>query len=438
MLQPFQEHIRATNLLPLNSKLLVAVSAGADSTVLLHLLLASGYKPALAHCNFQLRGKDSTSDEAFCKALAKKHKLQFHCQRFDTKAYCNKFKIGVQQAARHLRYTWFKQLCEEGSYDTIVTAHHADDVVETILLNLVRGTGINGIKGIPQKNENIVRPLLGFTKTEILAFAKQTKITFRQDKSNDEVNYDRNFLRHKVVPLLRQLNPSLETTFMRNSANFRQEAGIVNEFLLNKATDYCTQTHDSLFINRNRIRHEKYLESILNYILSGYGFNATQQRNIADIVRGNEGIGKGFRTSTHILTVDRSDLVVRAIPAPEQVLQIDSLAQLKKIPFIKLSVLKQFKTPLQNELVVAQSRLRFPLTIRGRKTGDRFRPFGLEGSKLLSDFFKEQKLNAFDKDNCQLLVNGNGDIIWVMGYRSDDRYRVNGKETDLIKLKIIG
>lgn len=438
MLEKFQAHIRSGALFTPSSRVLLAISAGADSTVLLELLIRSGIKPALAHCNFQLRGKDSTADEQYCKQLAKKHKLTFHTKRFDVAAYCREKGLNTQLAARQLRYEWFHQLNEEGAYDHILTAHHASDVVETIFINLLRGTGINGIKGIPESNQKVIRPLLPFSKEEILKYAKSEKIKFRIDRSNNENKYERNFIRNKVIPLLRQLNPNLEDTFLRNSFHFQQEAGIVKEFLANKAVDYCTQTHDSLFINRNRIRHERYLESILNYILTGYGFNGTQQRNIAQIVRSAEGVGKGFRSATHVLTVDRSDLIIKALPGPNENLYIRDLSQLKKIPFLKTTSLKQFKVPSAAELIVAQSKLVFPLLIRGRKTGDRFRPFGLNGTKLLSDFMKEQKWNTFEKDNCSLLVNGNNEIIWVMGYRSDDRYKVTGKEADLIKLKIIG
>jgi tRNA(Ile)-lysidine synthase len=438
MLEKFQAHIRSKALFTPSSRLLLAISAGADSTVLLELLIRSGLKPALAHCNFQLRGKDSAADEQFCKQLAKKHKLTFHTKKFDVATYCREKGVNTQLAARQLRYEWFHQLIEEGAYDHILTAHHAGDVVETIFINLLRGTGINGLKGIPETNQKVIRPLLPFSKEEILKFTKTEKIKFRLDRSNNESKYERNFLRNKVIPLLRQLNPNLEDTFLRNSFHFQQEAGIVKEFLSNKAVDYCTQTHDSLFINRNRIRHERYLESILNYILMGYGFNGTQQRNIAEIVRSAEGVGKGFRTATHVLTVDRSDLIIKALPGPNENLYIRDLPQLKKIPFLKTTAVKQFKVPSAAELVIAQSKLVFPLLIRARKTGDRFRPFGLNGTKLLSDFMKEQKWNAFEKENCSLLVNGNDEIIWVMGYRSDERYKVTGKEADLLKLKIIG
>jgi tRNA(Ile)-lysidine synthase len=239
------------------------------------------------------------------------------------------------------------------------------------------------------------------------------------------------------VPLLKELNPQLEDTFLRNAFHFQQEAGIVKEFLSNKAVEYATQTHDSLFINRNRLRHEHYIESILHHILSGYGFNGTQQKNITEIVKAGDGIGKKFSTPSHILVVDRNDLVLKPVPQQAADLVIQSKAELMHLAFLKIKALKKFSLPTEKEFVVSASRLVFPLTIRTRRTGDRFRPFGLKGSKLLSDYLKEQKLNTFDKENCSILVNGNKEIMWIMGFRSDDRYRVKGNETDLLKFCII-
>lgn len=437
MLQAFESHIRKNSLFAKNQRLLLAFSGGLDSTVLVHLLLQCGFKPAIAHCNFQLRGKDSLEDEKFCQQLAKKNNLKFFTKRFDLGKYGKETGSNTQLAARNLRYEWFHEIISENNFDFILTAHHAGDIVETVIINLLRGTGINGLKGIPEKNGKLVRPLLPFRKEELEAYAKQHKIRYRTDQSNSENKYERNFIRNKIVPLLRELNPNLEDTFLRNTFHFQQEAGIVKEFLSNKAVDYTTQTHDTLFINRNRLRHERHLESILHHILTGYGFNGTQQRNIAELIRLGEGSGKIFRTSTHILASDRNDLILKEIPKAEPELVIPDFESLKKLPFFKVRKLAKFSLPKEKEFVVSADKLIFPLVIRSRKTGDRFRPFGMKGSKLLSDYMKEQKMNTFDKENCSILINGNNQIMWLMGFRSDDRYRVKGNEKDLLKLTII-
>ncbi|MEI8136339.1 MAG: tRNA lysidine(34) synthetase TilS, partial [Bacteroidota bacterium] len=220
---------------------MLAISGGIDSVVLAHLLKKGGYKFSLAHCNFKLRGKDSDADEAFCKSLGNDLEVNFYTQTFDTKAYCKKNKVSIQMAARELRYAWFNELVKKEKIDYVVTAHHANDVVETMLINLCRGTGINGLKGIPEKTEKIVRPLLNFTKDEIAKFAKNQKIKHRIDKSNLEAKYERNFLRLGVIPKLKELHPNIEQTFLNNVAIFKEEAEIVQDFLKEKSKLLITE-----------------------------------------------------------------------------------------------------------------------------------------------------------------------------------------------------
>jgi len=433
----FESHIQRNNLFDKNQQLLLAISGGLDSTVLAYLLNSAGYKLSLAHCNFQLRGKDSDEDEKFCIALAKKLKVPIFCKKFDTKEYCKQTGLNVQLAARKMRYEWFQELVTENNWDYLLTAHHANDVVETVFINLLRGTGIAGLKGIPEKNGIVVRPLLTFTKEQLLQFAKAKKIKFRVDKTNLDDKYERNFIRNNIVPLLKKINPQLEETFIRNSFHLQQEAGIVKEFLSNKSVEYATQTHDALFINKTRLKHERYIESILHYLISGFGFNGHQQKNILRAIQTPNTVGKVFISATHQLVIDRSDLVIKEITTPEQELRVNSFSELKKLAFIKTAPLKKFVPPQQKELVLSASKLVFPLVFRGKRTGDRFRPFGMKGSKLLSDYMKEQKMNAFDKENCTLMVNGNGEIVWILGHRSDDRYKVSAKDADLLKLSLV-
>lgn len=418
--------------------MLLAISGGLDSVVLAHLLKKSGFQFSLAHCNFQLRGKESDADEKFCRALAKKLGVEIFTTRFNTKDYCTEHKVNVQLAARKLRYDWFDTLLKKHSFEYLLTAHQANDVTETLFINLLRGTGINGLKGIPVQNGKVVRPLLNFKREELESFAKKEKILFRTDKSNLEDKYERNFIRLNIIPALKTLNPTLEDTILKNTSHLVQEAGIVAEFLEGKAAELITQTHDFVFIDKKKLVREKYAETILHHLIGGYGFNETQEQNILKNLRENAQIGKLFISDRYQLSIDRNDLVIRERTSDGQSeSRISSLEAFKKSRHFKISTLRKFVLPKQQELLLNSTQLIYPLIIRQRRTGDKFKPFGMKGFKLLSDFLKEQKLNTFERETCKVLINGNGEIIWVIGLRSDDRYKVNKTDTPLLKLSYL-
>lgn len=435
MLKKFESYLQKNHLFTKNDRLLLALSGGADSVVLAYLLKEGGYNFSIAHANFKLRGKESEQDEKFCSQLAKKLAVPFYTKSFDVESYQLVNQSSVQVSARNLRYEWFNELLKKSKSNFILTAHHANDVIETMFINLLRGTGINGLKGIPLKNGLIIRPLLHLEKEEILAFAKEKGIKYRTDKSNLEDKYKRNFIRLNIIPGLKELNPKLEQTFINNSNHFREEASIVKDYLEGKASEYLIQTHDSLFINKKKLKQEKYIKSLLHYIINGYGFNVSQENSILKNILSESTSGKYFFSSTHQLFIDRNDLVIKPIKKTNFAeLHIDSLKELKNTGFLKYSLVKQFKIPQKNELYLNVSQLIFPLCVRTKQTGDKFKPFGMSGFKLLSDFVKSEKLSLNQKENCKLLVNGNGEIIWVIGYRSDERYKVSKTETDFIKL----
>ncbi|MES2680185.1 MAG: tRNA lysidine(34) synthetase TilS [Bacteroidota bacterium] len=438
MLRAFQQHIASQKLFEPQDKLLVAISGGIDSVVMAHLLKKSGFNFSLAHCNFGLRKKDSDYDEDFCRQLSKTLEVDFYNTRFDVKAYQKKNKVSVQMAARELRYQWFSELLEKKKLDYLLTAHHGNDVIETTFINLLRGTGINGLKGIPEKSAQIVRPMLSFTKEEILAYATENKISFRLDKSNFEDKYERNFLRLNILPAFKKLHPNVERTILNNVANFKEEAGIVNDYILEALERIAVTAGGMLYLDKKLLLKEKYLKTLIHYSLAPMGFNATQISDLEKNISSNGLTGKTLQSATHTLTIDRTQLVVKKNgPAPVNQVQISSFAQLQKSPLFKVKKTAGFSVPGKNELYVEAAKLVFPLVIRAKITGDRFKPFGMKGFKLLSDFLKEQKLNKFEKESCKLLVNGNGDIIWVVGYRSDERYKVNLKSKDLIKFTLV-
>ncbi|MDO8998963.1 MAG: tRNA lysidine(34) synthetase TilS [Bacteroidota bacterium] len=438
MQSKFESNILKNQLFSKQHSLLLAISGGVDSVVLAHLLKKAGFTFALAHCNFKLRGKDSEADEAFCKALAKKLDVKFYTQSFNTEAYRKKNNISIQMAARELRYNWFNEVLSKNKFDYLATAHHANDQIETIFINLCRGTGINGLKGIPQKTENIVRPLLNFTKEEISTFAKKEKIKYRTDESNLEAKYERNFLRLKVIPKLKELHPNIEQTFLNNVANFKEEAEIISDFLEHKTKQLLSKKAELLSLNKNLLKTEKQITTVLHYILEPFGFNHAQIADIKTNITENGEAGRLFYTSTHTLTIDRDFIFIKQNTSDNfKSTSIKSMSDLKKSKLFVIEKIKHFDKVKNNELVIEDEKLIFPLTVRTAKTGDKFKPFGMNGFKLLSDYFKDQKLNAFDKQNCQLLENGNKEIIWVIGYRSDDRYKISDKSKNLLKLSLV-
>lgn len=437
MQNAFAKHITSKKLFTAGNKLLLAISGGIDSVVLAHLLKDFGADFCLAHCNFKLRGADSDADEQFCKDLARKLGVEIYTTHFDVKSYCTTHAISVQMAARDLRYKWFDVLLSSYRLDYVLTAHHANDSIETLFINLLRGTGINGLKGITEKGERLIRPLLPFTKNDLEKYAAEHKIDYRADKSNREEKYERNFLRLTIIPALKKVNPGLEHTILNNIRNFKEEAEIVTDFLKEKAKAICTKKGNYYLLNKSLLKKEKQIRSVLHYLLDPFEFNATQIDDILNNINSNGLVGKVFQSPGHELTIDREYILVKSITEEHfSRLSITSLDDLKKNGLLGFTKINTFSLPQQNEIILDADRLVFPLSIRVSVRGDKFRPFGMRGFKLLSDFFKDEKLNKFEKDNCKLLVNGNGDIIWVMGYRSDERYRVNATEKNLIKLTL--
>lgn len=439
MLKEFESNLLKTSLFTKKDKLLLALSGGLDSVVLAHVLKTLGYRFDFAHCNFKLRGKDSQEDQKFCKALAKRLKVKCFTTSFDTQTYAKEHQLTIQVAARNLRYDWFDELVRKEKYDRLLTAHHANDTMETMLINLLRGTGINGLKGIPEKTGYIVRPLLSFKREELEDYAKENKIVYQTDKSNFEDKYERNFIRLKVIPLLKKLNPSLEDTFIKNARHLSQEAAIVKQFLASRSIGLIQNQEGELRINKIRLRQEKFRESVLNHLIGDLGFNETQQQNILQSILSDSIPGKMFFSSDYELTIDREDLIVRKVMNENSgEVEFNSLKSLQKHPAFKMSQLKKFTAPQKGELVISEKAFIFPIHLRAVKQGDKFKPFGMKGFKLLSDFMKDKKLNAFEKRNCKVLVNGNGEIMWVAGWQSDERYRVKPEDKKLIKLQCLG
>jgi tRNA(Ile)-lysidine synthase len=424
----FTDFIEQNNLFEPDSSVLAAVSGGMDSVLMVHLLKVAGYNFGIAHCNFQLRGDESTTDQEFCKQLAQQNNVPFHTINFDTLQYAADKKISIQMAARELRYQWFEQIRQQHNYSCVALAHHQNDTIETILLNLVRGTGIAGLHGILPKNGALVRPLLGFTRDEIQAIITKNKISYVEDSSNSSVKYARNKLRHEVIPKLKELNPALENTFENNLKHFRDLETLLELQLAELREELLIANGDEIHLQLESVKKLNPQRLLLFKLLQEYGFNETTIDDLISVL--NKHSGKVFESAGFTLILDREKLILtkKNTVNAEQV-SISNTDHTVNYGRYKLTLLHD-DTPLiikDNPLAVSvdADRLVYPLTVRAWQQSDSFYPLGMKTRKKLSDFFIGQKIPLHQKNEIPLLINGNGEIIWVGGYRPDERYKVN-------------
>ncbi|RWY49217.1 tRNA lysidine(34) synthetase TilS [Mucilaginibacter gilvus] len=435
----FIDFVAQNTLFQPGTKVLVAVSGGIDSVLMAHLFKSAGYYFGIAHCNFMLRGDEANADQKFTRQLAAQLGVSFHTTNFDTKTYAADNKISIQMAARDLRYRWFNQLCQTAGYEAIALAHHQNDTIETILLNLTRGTGIAGLHGILPKNGNLVRPLLFLTRDEIGEIVRTEGLAFVEDSSNASVKYARNKLRHQVIPLLKELNPSLESTFENNLRNFRELEQLLEERVESLRNEILVQHQGEIHISINAIKKISPRRLLLFKLLQPFGFIDNVVDDLLTVL--DKHAGRIFESGSHTLVVDRGTLIIAAkkTNTPDAVL-INEGTHFVNYQHYKLTVLHD-DSPLivkDNPLAVSvdAEKLTYPLTLRAWQQGDYFYPLGMKTRQKLSDFFIHQKVPLHKKSEVPVLVNANGDIIWLGGYRPDERYKVdkNTKKVTIFEL----
>ena len=426
----FSDFIKQNNLFGPESKILAAVSGGMDSVLMAHLLAACGFNFGIAHCNFQLRGDEAIADQQFVKNLASQLGVPFHTIDFDTKKYAFDKKISIQMAARELRYQWFGQISQQQDYDVIALAHHQNDAIETILLNLTRGTGVAGLHGILPKNGRLVRPLLFLTREEIEAFVNKNDLAYVEDSSNTSAKYARNKIRLEVIPKLKELNPSLENTFEHNLKYFREMETLLELHLEKLRKDLFIIRDDEIHLAVEEIKKLRPQSLLLFGLLQQYGFN---ESTIEDIISAlDKHPGRVFESPGFVLLLDRENLILsKKRDALGEAVIIEINDHELVYGHYKVNILHD-DSPLiikDNPMAVSidAELLVYPLTIRAWQEGDHFYPLGMKGVQKLSDFFIHQKIPLHQKKDVPLLVNGNGEIIWIGGYRPDDRYKVRRK-----------
>ena len=432
MLTKFQHHIEQNFPQLKDKKLLLAVSGGIDSMVLLDLFYKLRFDICVVHCNFQLRGKESDGDEMLVREICQDRYIPYFIESFDTTEFAKINKLSIQLAARKLRYDWFQEIISLG-FDYVLTAHHLDDNVETFLINFTRGTGLEGLTGIPAQNGNIIRPLLPFSREEIENYALENKIQWREDSSNASDKYFRNKLRHNIVPTLKELNTGFLDSFQNTLHHLQQSESLVNDASKLVFEKVVEEKENQLEIHLKPLLEFQNYKAYLYQWLKNYGFSAWN--DIYDLVEAQS--GKQVFSETHVLLKDREKLILSERKSTDKsaVFIIESIESKVNIP-LKLRFCKAvniFET-VSNCIFVDESKIKFPLTIRKWQEGDYFYPSGMNGKKKLSKYFKDEKYSLLDKKN-QWLLCSEDQIIWVIGKRADNRF-IN-RETTQNSIKIV-
>lgn len=428
MLSSFKKYISEKSLFSINDKLLLAISGGVDSVVLAYLLKEIKSNFALAHCNFQLRGKDSDEDEIFVKDLAQKLEIEVFIKRFDTKKIQEEGKASIQMIARDLRYEWFEDIRQNHQFDYILTAHQANDVVETILFNLTRGTGIAGLHGIQEKQGEILRPLLFATRQEIENYAQKNQISWREDLSNQDNKYRRNLIRNEIIPLFKKLNPNLENTLVESIEKFRSIENVFEEKLIEVKNDILKKNDNQIQIDIEKLDKLSEKKLLLFHILKPYKFTFAQSKQIIESLAKQS--GKIFYSSDYQLVKDRKYLILtkkeeqkkEAFYIQESDIFCD-FGQIK-LKLDKREVTSGFEIPKSSQMACLDfEKLKFPLLLRHWREGDYFRPLGMKGKQKISDFLINQKVPLNLKSQVYVLCSGK-DITWILDYRVDNRFKI--------------
>jgi tRNA(Ile)-lysidine synthase len=433
MLNQFLDYIAENQLFTPKNRILLAVSGGVDSMVMLDLFAQTYFNFAVAHCNFGLRGADSDGDAEFVKQFAEKHKVLYFSHLFNTKEYADSQGISTQMAARDLRYAWFRELIAQEKFDFLATAHHQNDNLETILLNLLRGTGIAGLRGILPKQGKIVRPLLFATRKEIREYAAQNQIQWREDYSNWENKYRRNQLRNEIIPILKKINPNLDNSIQQTAERLRAIENIFKK-QVEKTRKKIVKTSESvIYIAIEPLQKMTEGQIQLAEILKTYQFHYQQSKEIWASL--DKESGKVFESSDYQLVKDRQQLVITP-QKDNQTIDLEwQLAENQtelKTNFFELNIfqvsdLQGFIIPKNAETACLDlAKLQFPLQIRAWQAGDYFYPLGMNQRKKISDFLIDLKIPLNLKKQIFVLTSQN-EIVWVIGYRIDNRFKLTEK-----------
>ena len=435
MLAAFRQHLEINLDFLQDSRLLLAISGGLDSVVLAHLCHKLDLKVSFAHCNFNLRGAESDADEDFVLDLSEDLELEIFIESFETEVYAKEAGISIQMAARELRYNWFSELAEQLHFDYILTAHHADDNLETFLINLTRGTGLEGLTGIPEVSDRIVRPLLPFSRETLEKYAVAEHIQWREDSSNASTKYLRNKLRHDIIPILKEINPQLLHNFQTTISNLQDSQDLVEDAVLKVQKKVVEVADNQIKLNIKKIKKLSNPKAYLYQLLQDFNFTAWY--DVVSLLDAQS--GKQVFSSTHRLLKDRDFLLLSELDSASE---DTSILILKEDREVKTSVGHLFFDQVdaisetsKNTMYADADQLKYPLTLRKWEEGDVFYPLGMKGKKKLSKYFKDEKLSLIDKENVWILFSEE-EVVWILGKRPDDRFKVTANTTNILKIEL--
>lgn len=446
MINQIQSFIQKNNLFHASQNILLTVSGGVDSVVMLHSIKALGYQAGVAHCNFRLRGEESERDCDFVAGLSHRLHLPFHKEIFDTKKYAAENALSVQMAARQLRYQWFEELRQKFNYDCIAVAHNRDDVVETFHINLLRGTGLKGITGIKAKNGYIVRPLLFASRGQIMDFARKNNIAFCEDSSNASTKYLRNKIRHDIIPQFEMLNPKYKATIAGNIEHFAGAYRIFSEAIRQKKQECSRKQGEKHVFFIEKLKKLSPLKTYLFEFLREYGFS---EQNTDDIIIAFDAEpGRQFFSNDYRLICDRDTLIVSpktTVTSVSLSIEKEDIMRSEKISLPDSGYALQFEIIERTDNFIIPTSpgiacfdyqtLKFPLLIRKWKAGDYFYPLGMKKHKKLSDFFIDEKINRLEKEQ-QWLLCSQQNIAWIIGRRLDNRFKITPQSRIILKCAI--
>ncbi len=440
LLEEFEKYVAQNELFGHDDKILLTVSGGVDSMVMMSLFAASGYRFGVAHCNFQLRGQESDEDEALVAEQARRYGVELFNRRFDTQGEMERTGESMEMAARRLRYTWFRSLCDEHGYNVIAIAHHINDSIETFFINMLRGTGLRGLTGISVQAGRIVRPLMFATRKDILDYATAHRIPYREDSSNRSTKYLRNKVRLGIVPMLREINPQFTTVMRRNISRLTDAQTFIDRSVELIRRDAMTEQGGLYTLHVDRIDASLPLGYVVYEILNSmFGFKGDTVDALCHALQQNN-TGRRFYSREWVATIDRGRIVIGRIAdedtcmtqVEQGVLRSYCGSSVLHYEYCDIDMIDSVTTP-DNVALVDADKLRFPLTLRRWQQGDWFVPFGMSGRKKVSDFLIDAKVSMAEKSRQFVLLSGD-DVVWLVGRRADDRFRLTRQIENVLKI----